>query len=80
MDTTKLKPGRDYFITSSPDERPINGWIHLVEIKVQTNEHTYATMYIYIFVPLTKPEIQELCSSIIRFHFPDTDSYDTNCQ
>lgn len=78
MDTTKLKQGRDYFATFSPNEQPYSKWIHLVEIKVQTSEHTYATMYIYIFVHLTKPEIQELCSSIIRLHFPDIDSYDTN--
>ena len=80
MDTTNLKLGRDYFVTFSPTEQPNDGWIHLVEIKVQTSEHTYATMYIYIFVQLTKPEIQELCSSIVQLHFPTAENYSLICK
>lgn len=78
-DNTELKEDRDYCVIFTSIPQP-NNWKQKIEIKVQTNEHDYTTVYVYIFVQLNDFDTKELCSSIVEQRFSNYISYVVNCK
>lgn len=78
MNNIEFKEGKDYIVAFSPKE--VNNSVQNIEIKVHATEDIYSTMYIYLFAHTTKLKIQELCSFVVKMHFPNANSYDVHCK
>lgn len=72
----ELKEGKDYVVSHSSEECPVNQWKIYIEIKVRTKDNNYNTLYVYTFVTLTEAELNDLCSYIVNLRFPHCDKYE----
>ena len=79
MNISELKQGRDYCVCP-PAGQPVDSYKQVVEIKVQTAESVWSTLYVYFFVRVERPVIEEICASVVQQNFPNATNYDTNCK
>lgn len=79
MNISELKQGRDYCVCP-PAGQPVDSYKQVVEIKVQTAESVWSTLYVYIFIQLKETDIRELCKDLVQQIFPNATNYETRCK
>lgn len=79
MNISELNQGQDYCVCP-PTEQPVNAWKRVAEIKVQTAESVWSTLYVYFFVQVERPVIEEICASVVQQYFPNATNYEINCK